>query len=273
MKDAKVGRSAGEIMTCREFDTVVAELVRHPNAASSAESGLDASVRSAGEGHVAECASCAGRWIAEERLSASLQALAVSSETKASDAVEGRLLEAFRARQLQAKSSVAAAETKVVPFRKTATRTPWMWAGAIAAAVALIALLVSVRSGSNGPEGTIAKQTPVVVTPKESPQVAAVTPSREPEAPQRTIPVRRVTPKRQTSEPRMVATEFVPMERGGFIEPMDRGQLVRMQVPRMAMRNAGFPVREDRLSEPVLADVLVGEDGTARGIRFVKFTQ
>ena len=62
-------------------------------------------------------------------------------------------------------------------------------------------------------------------------------------------------------------------ERGDVIEPMDRGQLVRVQVPRMAMRNAGFPVREERLNEPVLADVLVGEDGTARGIRFVKFTQ
>ncbi len=262
---------AGEIMTCREFDTVVAELVRNPIAATSVESDLDASVRSSGAEHAAECAPCGARWIAEERLSASLRALASSSEHKASGAVEVRLLEAFRARQLQAKPSLVVAEAKVVPIRQT-KRTPWILAGAIAAAMVLVALLVSVRSGSKGPERTIATQAPRVA-PAETSRVAVVTPSQEAAAAPRVVAVRRLTPKRTVSEPRMVATEFVPMERGGFFEPMDRGQLVRVQVPRMAMRNAGFPVREDRLNEPVLADVLVGEDGTARGIRFVKYTQ
>jgi hypothetical protein len=35
------------------------------------------------------------------------------------------------------------------------------------------------------------------------------------------------------------------------------------------MRSFGLPVNEDRLDPAVKADVLIGEDGIARAIRFV----
>lgn len=56
-----------------------------------------------------------------------------------------------------------------------------------------------------------------------------------------------------------------------MIEPVEAGQLVRISLPRSAMRVAGLPVREDELDGRVQADVLVGEDGVARAIRFVSY--
>jgi len=50
----------------------------------------------------------------------------------------------------------------------------------------------------------------------------------------------------------------------------DRGQLVRVRLPRESMRSFGLPVNQDRMVQSVTADVLIGEDGIARAIRFVQ---
>ncbi len=53
--------------------------------------------------------------------------------------------------------------------------------------------------------------------------------------------------------------------------PFERGQILRVDVPASAMRAVGLPVREERLADRVQADVLVGEEGMPRAIRFVSF--
>ena len=50
-------------------------------------------------------------------------------------------------------------------------------------------------------------------------------------------------------------------------------QVVRVRLPRSAMRSVGLPVNEDRWMEQVPADVLLGQDGVARAVRFVKVAQ
>jgi len=52
--------------------------------------------------------------------------------------------------------------------------------------------------------------------------------------------------------------------------PLESGQLVRVQVPRAALASLGLPLNAERGNEPVKADVLVGYDGLARAIRFVR---
>ena len=42
-----------------------------------------------------------------------------------------------------------------------------------------------------------------------------------------------------------------------------------MRLPRSVLLTTGLPMNEERANEPVLADVLLTEDGLARGIRFV----
>jgi len=68
------------------------------------------------------------------------------------------------------------------------------------------------------------------------------------------------------------ATPFLPLPYSGV--PMSEGgQLVRLEVPRSALVSFGLaPVDGARAgtSDTVLADVLVGEDGLARAVRFVQ---
>jgi hypothetical protein len=70
---------------------------------------------------------------------------------------------------------------------------------------------------------------------------------------------------------REVTTEFLPLLYGGI--PASHVQMVRLAVPRAALASFGLAPLEalDRASTgTVLADVLVGDDGLARAVRFVR---
>jgi hypothetical protein len=69
--------------------------------------------------------------------------------------------------------------------------------------------------------------------------------------------------------PQEVVTDFFPLMDPA--PPFERGQLLRVELPASAMQMVGLPVREDRLADSVQADVLVGEEGLPRAIRFVSF--
>ncbi|HJR05905.1 MAG TPA: hypothetical protein VJ842_01310 [Pyrinomonadaceae bacterium] len=66
-------------------------------------------------------------------------------------------------------------------------------------------------------------------------------------------------------------TDFIPLVADATpATPLEGGQLVRVQVPRAALASLGLPLNAERGNEPVKADVLVGYDGLARAIRFVR---
>lgn len=67
-----------------------------------------------------------------------------------------------------------------------------------------------------------------------------------------------------------IATEFIPLGHGGPLSSGDGGQVVRVELPRSALVSLGLPMNVERASERVKADVLVGDDGMARAIRFVR---
>jgi hypothetical protein len=67
-----------------------------------------------------------------------------------------------------------------------------------------------------------------------------------------------------------IATEFLPISYGDPAwSSVEGGQLVRVQLPRTTLLSFGFPMSEERSPEPIKAEVLLGEDGMARAIRFV----
>ena len=70
-------------------------------------------------------------------------------------------------------------------------------------------------------------------------------------------------------EPHEVVTDFFPLMSPA--PPFERGQMLRVQLPAAAMRTVGLPVREEHMADPIQADVLVGEEGMPRAIRFVRF--
>ena len=65
-------------------------------------------------------------------------------------------------------------------------------------------------------------------------------------------------------------TDFMPLVAGGGATPMEGGQLVRVEMPRSALASLGLPHGAARAEEKIKADVLVGNDGLARAIRFVR---
>ncbi len=65
-------------------------------------------------------------------------------------------------------------------------------------------------------------------------------------------------------------TDFFMLRFGDDHLPMESGEVIRVQMPRSAFITLGLPVNIERADELVKADLLIGEDGLARAIRFVR---
>ena len=174
-----------------------------------------------------------------------LQALRVLAEDdrelEAPPEVEARLLREFRSRR---------------------SRHSWHWpaVAALAAGVTLAAFLIANRAPKR-PVSTPPRVSTVVevARPAPPPPVVAMSPPRV---------ARKMAAVRQT-ETREVVTDFFPLMNPA--PSFERGQMLRVQLPAAAMQTVGLPVREDHLADLIQADVLVGEEGMPRAIRFVRF--
>jgi hypothetical protein len=180
----------------------------------------------------------------EEHVLQALAALAQDDrEVEAPPEVEARLLGAFRARR----------------------RSGQRWLAITAAALAITAALwwnnrapqqavSTVSTVSRAPDA--ARPAPVVATMANVARIHRKTARK----------VAAVNPSPQTHE---VVTDFFPLMNP---EPsFERGQMLRVQLPASAMLTVGLPVPEEHLADLVQADVLVGEEGMPRAIRFVRF--
>ena len=67
-----------------------------------------------------------------------------------------------------------------------------------------------------------------------------------------------------------IATDFFSLTGESTLAQMDGGHVVRVELPRSALVSMGLPMNGEQLNERVKADVLLGHDGVARAIRFVR---
>ncbi|HEY0169791.1 MAG TPA: hypothetical protein VGB98_01975 [Pyrinomonadaceae bacterium] len=67
-----------------------------------------------------------------------------------------------------------------------------------------------------------------------------------------------------------IATEFIPLMQGAPYQPAEGAHLVRLELPRSALASFGLPVGAESPGGRVKADVILGDDGIARAIRFVR---
>ena len=254
-------------MNCREFEDIVNDLVRAKM--------IDAASRAAGTAHVEICGRCASRLADERALSAGLKSLAVSDEGRAAPAsVEAALLEAFRA------------QASNPPARRLPVRSRSWPRWTLAAAAILIALgLIVYRAIQNEPQ----KDDKAVIKKTTTPQPSVdreeqvVNDAVEPgprHGPRAPRPRRGIRPRlikpfiidgfTTYAKDSEYATDFFPLSYGGDQRPMESGEVIRVQMPRSALIAFGLPVNVERADVPVKADLLVGEDGLARAIRFVR---
>ncbi len=228
-------------MNCTGFERVVVEMAR---------GGLTDAAAAA---HADSCARCARRLAHEQRLSAVVAAVVEEDSRRAAPAAVERMLLA----ELQK--------------RHAGSKRAW-WARAGVAAVAAALIVAAAVSFRRAPE-----QKTVHIKPPEAHVTASapVAPAVR-EVPMPRVPTlrasRRKAPRKAPSEPviaqREVMTEFFPIVYDP--EPIERGQIVRIRLPSAALTMFGIPMNEEHAEEAIRADVLLGEDGMARAVRFVK---
>ena len=185
--------------------------------------------------HVRECSACAALLNRQRTLASGLRTLAADwRSVEAPARVESRLTAAFLG---QAGLTVLHPMTRWwVPLAT--------WAAATAAVVGLAMFLVRAR-----------QVVPAHRTTSNRVQLAAIEPSADLETP---------------GDSSDAESDFIPLPNAARIEPNEDLNLVRVEVPRSAMVALGYAVSEDRASEPVQAEVVLGADGLARAVRFLE---
>lgn len=260
-------------MKCDGFEAVINDLAKSVI--------MDAALRDEALSHSASCPRCAMRHADERELTAGLKALAVASAAEASARVEASLLAAFREQH--------AALPVSIESRRATHRLLYVAAGiaAVVAIVLLFSLTISRTRVSNKAEE--AEQAIVNPTAPDQHQQPNPKPTESPISADQKLAVhksaaigavsgrvrkpaeskREADPAGESNVEAEIVTDFFPLINRGTGQ-VDSGQVVRVELPRSALMSFGLPMNMDRADERIKADVVVGNDGLARAIRFVR---
>ena len=134
--------------------------------------------------------------------------------------------------------------------RASARRGAWIAAGALAASLA-VAWFVKPRptpaSLVSLTEAPVAK---IVVATNETPK-----------------------PKIQKRRHEPDTDPFLPIPYTQPLQPGERAEVVRMEMPVAALIAAGFPLATSDAGAEASADVMIGEDGRARAVRLISISE
>ena len=261
-------------MTCREFIENAESLTPLQLRAMQAEDeGMSA--------HVQECAGC-GRWLESQRLlGGALQVLRThTAEREAGPHVEAAVLRAFRAQGFE---PVASAEPdRAAPAAWRLSRFFEFGAYAAVAAALIVGVFLGARMWRDIQSPAPHVQAQASGTPLQAePQVATSGGANqgsvsETQASARKAPdseMARAVPvsarRSQSANHQAVAAS---VDRQGFVALMfcdplmcsGEEQVIRMELPGSAASSA-----EGSSGQPVIADVVIGEDGLVRAMRIV----
>jgi hypothetical protein len=281
-------------MSCRNVETIITELARGQM--------LEARVKEDALSHMEACERCAARFADEQTLTNGLRAVTASAAVMQTPArVEAALLSAFR-------QGAAPARVPADAHARTVA-TPWLpWSIAAAAAILIFSVFALPRLLPNDSRELAGKGTsaappltsmsPAVTAPEvaSAPEHLGTQPDvvtgNDEQATDVGSPIPRQTDRRRALmqtvalrnrstrntniiQPAInaneeITTDFLPITYGGNLSQLDDGQVVRVELPRSALQSFGLPMNAERAGERVKADVLLGHDGVARAIRFVR---
>jgi len=282
-------------MNCEEFENLLHSLVTGRL--------LDTAQQNKALGHVESCSRCSSRLQNERLLATGLKALAAEPwEKQAPPRVEKKLLEAFRVHKTSLIQRTGPGVKvpydkgiRVSGFSGLRTGRPkgrgWL-IGVAASALLLAAVgfiqwrvrhiqpgitpIPRVNASKNpapypavgGALGTIRTVDPQPISVPKVEKSSHARRTQNPNLHKTGKQVPSSTSKEEIGR-REIDTNFLPMMAASPLEPTESGHLIRMNLPRSTMGRFGFPINSERSEEPIKADVLIGEDGVARAIRFV----
>lgn len=281
-------------MNCNDFETKVTDLGRGQL--------INAEARDRAIAHAAVCRRCAARLRDEQRLTAGLREWSATFNDEQMPARgEAQLLAALRAERSRATVTkrarrwpgwaaaaamiialIALAAIRFVEWRKSQpvagnSQTPQRESN-------------SAPSPTGNEPAAPSQQASSPATPLAVPlsEQAVIPPQRTRHAPRRAPQkvIRKpaddaslaITPATDANaaaingdEPTSeIATAFIPLAGGRSFAPAESLQLMRIELPRSALVSFGLPMNVERADQRIKADVLVGNDGVARAIRFVR---
>jgi hypothetical protein len=289
-------------MNCNNFGAIISDLAR--------EQMLDATLRESALLHMKECEACACLLETERALTSGLRSLAASMEGCAAPAsLEASLLAKFRERAQSAQASPVVVEmpqrtTRWHRWYPHAVAAAVLLMFAIGGASML--RLRQWQTSHSQPSARVAGNSnktetqAMAVSPDTTPasintvedatttstdggnqaagsgrklsrnELAAIYGTAPRRPVYQSVPKSSVNEGRMTSTSGEIATDFMPVSYGDNLNEIDNGRIVRVEMPRSALAQFGLPVNMDRANERIKADVLIGDDGMARAIRFVR---
>jgi hypothetical protein len=245
-------------MNCQEFEKLTFALAR--------QRLYDDAVHQQSLIHAEACARCADGLLEARILVEGVRTVAAEINREAAPAhVEAALLDAFRNRQ--------AVPVRVLPVKRTRV-AHWKPVALAAGVLILFSLVVfswqQAREVGQKPKSLAAAPPPAIVA---EPATAVPSELRKCTAPaaQANRPRRRAVhqPDAAVGKTERV-TEFFSLMEGEEFEAPESGQIVRIELSGAALLEVGLPVDVAMTNAPIKADVVLGEDGMARAIRFVR---
>jgi len=248
-------------MNCQDFEKLALDLARN--------SLLDAAARDQGLIHTKVCSRCAARLAEERALLARVRAVAAELAGEEPPArVDAALLAAFR------EQTAATASSTVIPAFVGSRHWPSWKLAAMAAGILILISVIAIFWKSTSSRMPRREERAVAPSPVNTPGHWAATPDgRDQTAAEqpKNLP-KRVRRRESVDGPDEVevVTRFFPLREGEDLTTLDSLQVVRVELPGSALGEVGLPVDPETVNEPVKADVVLGQDGLARAIRFVR---
>lgn len=249
-------------MNCHDFEKLVLSLARNRL--------LDAATREQSLVHAEVCECCAARLAEERALLARMRAVVAEMADEEPPArVDAALLAAFRAH------TAATASSTVIPIPSRAGRWSNWKLAAVAAGILLLISVMAIFWRSANSHKPQHEERAVLPTPGPSPTSPKLTEppaGRDHEVAEqsenRPKRVRRPASVNSSDEVEVV-TQFFLLREGEDLSSIESLSLVRVELPGSAIKEAGIPIILELANTRVTADVILGQDGLARAIRFV----
>jgi hypothetical protein len=254
-------------MNCSRFETLVQDVAR--------DCLTEEVVRAQAVEHAASCRSCARRLAAERTLTAIFK-FAASEKEDAPPRIEAALISAFREREAGSPHGIA---WWLMSRRSTLLRA---CVALTLIGVLLAAAYIQIRhfAGHASTRSSI-QSTPGLQAGTSQPGAKASASERAAERALTAPAVAHMkaapsTNRRRPSDTQKdavapeIATDFIALTSAAELSSMESGQLVRVLLPRSALASFGLPFNQELREKPIAAQVLIGQDGVARAIRFLR---
>ncbi|HKQ90178.1 MAG TPA: hypothetical protein VJZ77_05820 [Blastocatellia bacterium] len=255
-------------MKCHEFEATIMSMARGQL--------VEAAARDTAGAHLDRCARCADAFEEQQAITAGIRVAAESlANQEPSPRVEEALRRAFRER------AGRLAERRITPQPAENGRWSRRVIGAAAAAILLLALLAGADwlkslPASQKQEATNLPATPSISAPgrkQDSQALAGRGRDQNRKTASNSAGPRRLSKsqgvRQNVENVNEVATRFYPLVDEGEMAPLESGMIVRVEAPASILISLGLPVTAESINRPVQADLLLGQDGLARAIRFL----